>query len=395
MSHMLDFGLQYFLAGCLEEKTAEQFSLKGKPVKVITEAQKKAGNYKKDHIVINGVKISIENRAGTYREGVDSSGKKWKTLMKHHYGYVNLSKGADGDHVDCFVNPDSKTWFMVYIINQVDPATGKFDEHKCMLGWKTLREAKEAYLQNYTKGWRGFGSVFSIPFFKFKKWVLSDEPVKGAVEKSAEMDMRPLSYADVYQDGVLDQKDVKKIYKDAVAPPERQSIFDTLKYFIRADNRSVDKNSDKKLMAARLKLMWAAAMLNTRDPEKASIPMRTGLHRRTLQKSSLSPQILQDLGFKKVLIAVPERGQVSAKSWRQPATGLHIHEHPDTWTVHKDKWTAVSVSVPDTLSKDPVNPHIAPLTSMIDGLKHLIKEGFTGWKAYRETPPETYNRKAI
>lgn len=134
-----------------------------------TEGQKKAGNYKKGQIKLMGLDISIENPTGSERNGTDASGKAWKTEMQHHYGYVKGSKGNDKDNVDVFIgpNPESKK---VFVVDQVNP-DGSFDEHKAMLGFNTIEEARAGYLANYTPGWQGLGAISEMPADAFKSWV--------------------------------------------------------------------------------------------------------------------------------------------------------------------------------------------------------------------------------
>lgn len=134
-----------------------------------TEAQKRAGNYKKDHIRLHGLDIAIENRKGSYRSGVDPSGREWKNQIKFDYGYIKRTQGADGDHVDVFVGPDRESE-IVYVINQND-SSGDFDEHKVMLGFHDSKAAKQGYLANYAKAWKGFGSMISLTIEQFKDWL--------------------------------------------------------------------------------------------------------------------------------------------------------------------------------------------------------------------------------
>ncbi|MEO2054693.1 MAG: LPD38 domain-containing protein [Nitrospira sp.] len=108
-----------------------------------TEAQIESGNYKKGHINIQGLDISIENAKGSTRN-VD--GKSFK--MHHDYGYIKRTEGADGEQVDVYIGPELDAPF-VFIVHQLDPATGKYDEDKVMLGFKTSIDAKEAYLKQY------------------------------------------------------------------------------------------------------------------------------------------------------------------------------------------------------------------------------------------------------
>ncbi|WP_257498006.1 LPD38 domain-containing protein [Aeromonas media] len=146
-----------------------------------TEAQKEAGNYKKGHIKLQGLDIALENPKGSTRSGTDQDGKAWQSTMAHDYGYIKRTLGADGDHVDVFIGdkPDSET---VYVVDQVDPKTGKFDEHKVMMGFSDEQAAREGYLGNYEEGWKGLGAIKAMPVEDFKRWVKEGDttkPVKG------------------------------------------------------------------------------------------------------------------------------------------------------------------------------------------------------------------------
>lgn len=161
-----------------------------------SEARKKAGNYRKKKIRWNGLRISIENPAGTMRSGTDRKGKKWQSYMPHDYGYIAGTKGRDGDHVDVFVGPHPKSE-LVTIINQIDPKTGKFDEHKCMLGFFTKQEAIDAYHQAYMKGWKGMGSAATMGLDQFKKWVRSGRkmgPVQFSIHEFAKKNVYSEGY---------------------------------------------------------------------------------------------------------------------------------------------------------------------------------------------------------
>ena len=148
-----------------------------------TPAQAEAGNYKMRHVSYNGMDISIENPSGSVRSGISSDGKKWQTKMNHHYGYIKGTKGRDKDHIDVFIKPGTKETEKCFIINQVNPKkNNEFDEHKCMLGFATKGEAKEAYLSNYEKGWDGIGSIVEMSIDDFKKWVYDGRKMNEAKE---------------------------------------------------------------------------------------------------------------------------------------------------------------------------------------------------------------------
>lgn len=139
-----------------------------------TEAQKEAGNYKKGHIKIHGLDITIENPKGSNRAGVDEDGNAWSQTMNHHYGYFKRSEGKDGDQVDVFIG-DNPTSTKVFAIDQINPKTGEFDEHKILLGFNSAEEAREAYLSNYEDGWQGIGDMAETTIDEFKNWLKNDD----------------------------------------------------------------------------------------------------------------------------------------------------------------------------------------------------------------------------
>ncbi|MDE7392943.1 MAG: hypothetical protein K2M80_00510, partial [Muribaculaceae bacterium] len=116
-----------------------------------TEAQKAAGNYKKEHRSLDGHRISIENPKGSIRRGRDADGKEWQSEMHHDYGYFIGAKSTDGDNIDVFLS-DNPAEGNVYVVDQYHP-DGEFDEHKVMYGFNSEEEAMQAYLSNYEPGW--------------------------------------------------------------------------------------------------------------------------------------------------------------------------------------------------------------------------------------------------
>jgi hypothetical protein len=135
-----------------------------------SEAQKEAGNYKKGHVTIQGMEITIEQPKGSMRSGVDENGREWSTVMQNTYGYFKRTEGKDGDQVDVFLG-DNLDSDKVFIIDQKNPKTGVFDESKIMLGFDSAEQAKAAYLSNYEQGWGGFMAITEQPVDDFKKWL--------------------------------------------------------------------------------------------------------------------------------------------------------------------------------------------------------------------------------
>ena len=158
-------------------KTSHGWLIKARP----TEAQAEAGNYKMKRRSFRGLEISVENPAGSVREGADRGGKKWRTKMAFDYGYIRLTKGVDGDHVDCYVGPDEDAP-NVYVVTQMAvPDFKKVDEQKAMLGFKTKQAAVRAYLSHYDDK-RFLGEVTVMPFDEFKDKVLATKDKPGMVK---------------------------------------------------------------------------------------------------------------------------------------------------------------------------------------------------------------------
>ena len=129
--------------------------------------------------------ISIENRKGSVRKGVDDDGSEWKTKMKVPYGYIRGTEGPDGDGVDVFVGPNEDA-ACAYIIHCNDPESGEFDEDKVMLGFDSSKKAKEVFLQHYDDP-KFFGGIDEIPMWKFSdKVFIKKHTVKKLVASCRE-----------------------------------------------------------------------------------------------------------------------------------------------------------------------------------------------------------------
>lgn len=161
----------------LAEMTSDEINIRANEADVNpTEPQKEAGNYKMGHISVKGMKISIENPKGSYRKYKKDDGTEGRNLMHHHYGYFNVTKGKDGDAVDCFIGPNIENFTTVYCVDQNLSAKagnhhGVFDETKVMLGFSSIEEAKQAYMANYSPDWDGFRCITAVSLKTFKKWL--------------------------------------------------------------------------------------------------------------------------------------------------------------------------------------------------------------------------------
>ena len=142
------------------------------------------GNYKKGHVWIQGLNVSIENAKGSRRGERDQKGIQWDIKMPAPYGYIRGTIGADGDCVDCYLgkHPESTT---VWVIdqNKIGKKSGKikgFDEHKVMLCYNSLRKALKDWFKSHfdDMGHDQLGDVTELSMKDFKDWL-----VKGDLKK--------------------------------------------------------------------------------------------------------------------------------------------------------------------------------------------------------------------
>ena len=147
-----------------------------------THLMKVAGNYAKGKFYWNGLRVVIENPAGSYRSGVSEKGVAWRQKLAHAYGYLSAWKRlglagnggvqkslADGDNIDVFVGPDPESE-LVFVVDQ-HRRDSSFDEHKCLIGFHSETEAREAYLANYAAGWQGLRAITPMTLDAFKAWL--------------------------------------------------------------------------------------------------------------------------------------------------------------------------------------------------------------------------------
>ncbi|CAN7686722.1 hypothetical protein LJR030_003144 [Rhizobium sp. LjRoot30] len=172
----------------LEQELAKVEGSRGRPVAVAssedivpavervnlqpTGAQAKASNYRKGHAKISGLDVTIETPKGAIRSGVDGKGRAWSNQMPAHYGYIKRTTGADGDQVDVYVG-DNPTSRRVYVVDQKDPVTGRFDEHKAVLGVNSMQEARALYGSSFSDG-RGaarLGAIAPMTVTEFRNWI--------------------------------------------------------------------------------------------------------------------------------------------------------------------------------------------------------------------------------
>ena len=199
-----------------------------------TEAQKEAGNYKKGHVQVGTFDITIEQPEGSIRRGTDADGKKWESKMHNTYGYFRGTEGVDGDHIDVFLSNDIDGWNgrKVFVVDQYNP-DGTFDEHKVMLGFNDMDEAKSDYLANYEKGWENGRriDISSTNLEDFEKWI-----------GSSHRKTKPFSeYSSVNKETVAADKGSEKPEKKQ----KKQSVFDKANEIADKEEKKRKAEADK------------------------------------------------------------------------------------------------------------------------------------------------------
>ena len=169
-----------------------------------TPAQAEAGNYQKRHIQWNGLDLAIETEAGSQRKGVGPTGEPWAVTLQHPYGYAKGTKGADGEGVDFYLGPQPQSPH-VFVVDQVDPQTGAFDEHKALIGFPDEAAARAAYEAGFSdnRGGDRLGAVAPLSVEQFKTWLQGhlrtplaySDPVEAARAIAKEQGLNPTDAA--------------------------------------------------------------------------------------------------------------------------------------------------------------------------------------------------------
>lgn len=222
-----------------------------------TDKQKAAGNYQKGHVVIDGLDVTIETPKGSQRSGVGKWGKPWSVTMPAHYGYVKGTEGRDGDQVDVYIGPNPESG-VVYVVDQINPATKNFDEHKALIGFTSREEAMATYIAGFSDGSgpSRIGEMTQMTKDDFVDWVNEGDT------------KRPLAYGKKFSAGTVRMKYRAGGELPFTAAPEVLS-----QKWITAIDGARAAGLDVKVVQAR-----AGDMLAQWTPGKVIIPVADAIH---------------------------------------------------------------------------------------------------------------------
>lgn len=148
-----------------------------------TPAQTEAGNYEKRQLKVHGLDISVENEKGSIRRSKPGQ-PPWEVTMPSAYGYIKGTVGKDKDHLDVYVGPHPEG-DRVFVIDQKNLTTGKFDEHKVMLGFDEPSSAVDAYKGAFSDG-SGLARIMNMTpmsVVEFKEWMKNGDMKKPVFQR--------------------------------------------------------------------------------------------------------------------------------------------------------------------------------------------------------------------
>lgn len=143
-----------------------------------SEGRTKAPAFAKDSLPLiefQGLPICIENLRGTRRQG-----NGWQVIMPADYGYIRRTGSAEGpdEGMDVFVGEDAQAPD-IWVVDTAKP-DGSFDEHKCMLGFGSEREAIRCFKRAYTNGSDRIIGIKRMSVEGFKQWLETDVTIPEA-----------------------------------------------------------------------------------------------------------------------------------------------------------------------------------------------------------------------
>lgn len=155
-----------------------------------TPLQLVAENYRKAHVLIDGLPVVIETPQGITRRRRNPDGEiVWAREMPFSYGYISNTMDADFEAVDVFVG-DFPHHPIIYILDQQHPDTKKFDEHKVFIWFRDKRQAKHCYYDSFDKkkaAKKRWMSMVGVHINDFKDWLKTDGTMYPIADQNLEM----------------------------------------------------------------------------------------------------------------------------------------------------------------------------------------------------------------
>ena len=145
----------------------------------------------------HGIKVYFEKLEGEVRKGVSKSGVAWSNKLPAAYGFIPDTIDADQEAIDIwFAISNFVDSSYVYVIDQINPETKAFDEHKVMMGFGSLEDAKKTYIAAYGgTGEDRIGGITTITLPQLSAWMLGDGPKTAIAGQGLDATAQPVTKA--------------------------------------------------------------------------------------------------------------------------------------------------------------------------------------------------------
>jgi hypothetical protein len=97
--------------------------------------------------------------------------------MVYDYGYIKKTSGADGEEIDVYMGPHDSAP-TAFVVHQLDPATGVYDEDKLFLGFLSAAAARVAFAAHRNDA-GAYGGMTAMDIHQLKRWIAGTTPMKG------------------------------------------------------------------------------------------------------------------------------------------------------------------------------------------------------------------------
>ena len=123
-----------------------------------------------------GIPIVIEYLGGDTRTKVTPTGMTVTSVMPVAYGRILKTNDIHGEEIDFYLSENPDPFSHVFVIDQINPVNGVFDEHKVMFGFDSQEEAVATYLSVFSdmSGDKRIGAVSSLSIDDFVTWVTTE-----------------------------------------------------------------------------------------------------------------------------------------------------------------------------------------------------------------------------
>ncbi len=119
---------------------------------------------------VMGLPVTVEYPRGSVRHLLNDAGETvLKKRMYSDYGFLNGTKGRDGDEIDVMLGPlpQCKEIYVIHMRDLGKDVDQREDEDKVMIGFQSAAAAKAAFLLHYPANF--YQSMTSFPFVEFRK----------------------------------------------------------------------------------------------------------------------------------------------------------------------------------------------------------------------------------